>query len=95
MLRDGDDVARSRSKGGSVDAPVVHEHVSVAHQLSRRENRGRESGAEHDGVETALEELDQLPLGGLVAAHRFVDQPLQLALTQAVAAAQLLLFAKA
>ncbi|OIQ65882.1 hypothetical protein GALL_525560 [mine drainage metagenome] len=50
-----------------VDLAAVHLDVAVVDELARREHRGDELGAEHHGVEAALEEADQVFTG--IALH--------------------------
>jgi hypothetical protein len=68
--------------------------VAVTDELSSGGNRWREAGAEDGVVETALEELEELVTGRLLAVNCFVVETTELAFVEAVVEAQLLLFEK-
>src|SRR3569623_1623 len=57
---DLDDVADLHLVAGDVDALAVHLDVAVVDELAGGEHRRYELGAIDDGVETALEEADQV-----------------------------------
>src|SRR6185312_14929032 len=50
-----------------VDLPAVHLDVAVVDELARGEHGGREFGAKHHAVETALQKADQVLAG--IAPH--------------------------
>jgi hypothetical protein len=54
-------------KLGDVDAAAVHLDVAVIDELARGEHGGHEFGAIDHGVETALEQADQVFTG--IALH--------------------------
>src|SRR5262245_26745307 len=90
-----DNVAFAAAIARDPDAPAVDAHMAVADELPRREHGRHEFGAIDDGIETALEQTDQL--FGSVAAkpRRLAIDGLELLLGDiAVIAFQLLLGAK-
>ena len=64
---DLDEVAGLQLVARNVDAAAVHLDVAVVDELARGEHRGDELGAVDHGVETALQQADQVFTG--VALH--------------------------
>ncbi len=89
LIADLDHVARD------VDAAAVHLDMAVVDELARGEHGGDELGAIHHGVETALEQADQVLTGVALEAAGFDIDAVELALADiGVIALQLLLGAK-
>jgi hypothetical protein len=60
LLADLDHVAFLHAVGGDVHALAVHRDVAVVHELARGEDGRHELRAVDDGVETALQQADQV-----------------------------------
>lgn len=76
-----DHVAVFQRVGRNGHALAVDRHVAVVDELARREHRGDQFHAVDDGVETALEQLDQIVAAVALAAQSFEVIALELALT--------------
>src|SRR6202012_1559536 len=92
---DLDDVADLELVAGDVDLAAVHLDVPVVDELAGGEHGRNELGAEHDGVETALEQADQVFTGVALHPAGFDVDAVELALADiGVIALQLLLGAE-
>src|SRR5579884_3539794 len=75
-----------------VDAPAVDEDVAVVDELARRERGRHQLHAVDDGVETPLQQLDEVLAGVAAPPHRLLVETAELALADiGVIALQLLL----
>src|SRR5882757_7793476 len=77
---DLDGVADLQLVAADVDLAAVHLDVAVVDELARREHRGDELGAVDHGVETALQEADQVLAGVALHAARLDIDAVELAL---------------
>ena len=90
-----DDVAVAHPVGGDVEPPPVHPHMAVVHELARGEDGRHEFHPVNDGVEAALQQLDQVLAGVAPPAHRLVVEAAELLFGDvAVMALELLLGAQ-
>src|SRR5262245_12499657 len=92
---DLDDVAGLAAEARNVDAPAVHLDVAVIDELAGGKHRRHELGAEHDGVEPALQEADEVGAGIALEADRLLIDAAEMLLGNvAVVAFELLLGAQ-
>src|SRR5262249_5322904 len=95
LLANLDPVARAKDDARDVEALAVHQHVAVAHELPRLGAREGEAEAVNDAVEPRLEQAEHLLARPALPARRIEVILLELALDDAVDAADLLLLPKA
>src|SRR5262249_15328823 len=88
-----DDVARPHEVRRHVHLAAVHAEVAVPHELPRLGARGGEAEPIDDVVESALEELEQRLAGHAARTVGHLEVAAELALEDAVDAAELLLLA--
>src|SRR5690606_26239459 len=88
---DLDDLTRLHTEGGTVDDLAVDEDVTVGHGLPGLRDRAAEAGAEHESVETHLEQLDQGLTGQVRLTAGLVEGAAELDLAEPVLGAQTLL----
>src|SRR5690606_41123801 len=81
---DLDRLARLHAEGGTVDDLAVNEDVAVNHELTSLCGRAGEARTEHEGVETHLEELDEVLTRQTLGAVRLVEGNAKLLLADAV-----------
>ena len=89
-----DELARLHAEGRAVDDLAVDEDVAVHDELAGLRDGAGEAGAEHEGVEAHLEQLDQVLTGQAVGAAGLVERDAELLLADAVLGAQTLLLAQ-
>ena len=89
---DLDGLAGLDAEGGTVDDLAVDEDVTVDDHLAGLLDRACEAGAQDEGVQTHLEQLDQVLTGQSGGAAGLFEGAAQLRLTDAVLSAQTLLF---
>ncbi|QTK78230.1 hypothetical protein AT6N2_C0307 [Agrobacterium tumefaciens] len=95
LLTNFDNVARLAAVGTDVDANAVNRDVAMVDELTRSENGRNELGAVDDGVQTRLEQADQVFRSIALATVCFVEGGAELLFAQfAVVALELLLGAQ-
>ena len=67
-----DELARLHAEGGAVDELAVDEDVAVHDDLAGLRGGAGEAGTQHEGVETHLEQLDQVLTGQALGAASLV-----------------------
>src|SRR6478735_6549610 len=92
---DVDELARLHAEGRAVDELAVDEDVAVHDELTRLRRGAGEARTEHEGVETHLEQLDEVLTRQAVLAAGLVERVAHLLLADAVLLAQTLLLAEA
>ena len=91
---DLDPIARLAMEGGDVRRAAVDGEVAVRHELSRVVARGRDSEPEDDVVEPKLEDPQEVLAGHAGAGFGLLEIVVELALEDAIDAADLLLLAE-
>src|SRR6185312_3618054 len=92
LVLDLDAVAVLHQVGADVDPPPIDADMAVIDELARGEGGRREFHPVDDGVEPALEQLDQILAGVALAARSLLVEAAELALADiAVVALELLL----
>ncbi len=89
-----DELARLHAERRAVDELAVDEDVAVHDELAGLGGRAGEAGAEHERVETHLEQLDQVLTGQALGTAGLGERDLDLRLADAVLGAQALLLAQ-
>ena len=84
-------LSRLHAEGGAVDDLAVNEDVTVHNHLARLRRGACEACAQHECVETHLEELDQVLTGQAVLTTGFLEGDGELLLADAVLGAKTLL----
>src|SRR3984893_13187234 len=80
LRREFDRVAVANRVGRNIHAPTVDEDMPVIDQLTRGERCGHQLHAVNDGVEAALEQLDQIVAGIAAPPVRFFIKSAELTL---------------
>src|SRR5690606_34830815 len=88
---DVDELTRLHTEGRAVDELAVDHDVTVHDHLTGLCGGAGEAGAKHEGVQTHLEQLDQVLTGQAVDATGLVERDAQLLLADAVLLAKTLL----